>query len=181
MTHEPTLRELRAEFARSRFLAMPIAGTIAWTVAGILGAVLPAGAAALAMFICVGMTFGLGALIGEPLLGKERRDNPLDRLFLLTVLMANLVWAIAIPFFMGAVLAPADPGHPGGADVGALLVDRPALGRPVTRGRAYALSRRGVVSVPGASLRGHPGGDRGHLPDLDRRARDEVPATGRHS
>ena len=26
--------------------------------------------------------------------------NELDRLFLLTVLMANLVWAIAIPFFM---------------------------------------------------------------------------------
>jgi ethanolamine transporter EutH len=104
MTHDPTLSDLRAEFGRGRFLAMPIAGAIAWTAAGVLGALLPTGAAALAMFFCIGMTFGLGVLIGrilgEDLLGKERRDNPLDRLFLLTVLMANLVWGIAIPFFM---------------------------------------------------------------------------------
>ncbi|MGH7274515.1 MAG: DUF7010 family protein [Nitrospiria bacterium] len=99
-----TLREVRADFANRRFLAMPIAGAIAWTVAGILGAVLPVGLASLALFICTGMIFGLAVLIspllGEDLLGRKRKPNELDRLFMLTLLMANLVWAIVIPFFM---------------------------------------------------------------------------------
>lgn len=99
-----TLSELRAHFGNSRFLAMPISGTICWTVAGILGAVLPMGAAAIAFFICIGMTFLVGAVIGhfigEDIIGGSKKMNELDRLFLLTVLMANLVWAIAIPFFM---------------------------------------------------------------------------------
>jgi len=76
MSSNPTLRELRAEFGRSRMIAMPIAGAIAWTVTGI------------------------GPLIGEDLLGRQRKKTELNSLFLLTVLMANLVWAIAIPFFM---------------------------------------------------------------------------------
>ena len=104
MSSNPTLRELRAEFGRSRMIAMPIAGAIAWTITGVCGAVLPLGLAAWALFICTGMTFGLGVLIGpligEDLLGRQRKKTELDNLFLLTVLMANLVWAIAIPFFM---------------------------------------------------------------------------------
>ena len=103
MSSNPTLTELRAEFAGRRFLAMPIAGAIGWTVAGVLGAVLPR-FAWLALFICTGMIFLLGFLVarflGEDLLGKTRKNNELDRLFMLTVLMASLVWAIAIPFFM---------------------------------------------------------------------------------
>ena len=103
MSLDPTLRELRAEFAGRRFLAMPIAGAIAWTIAGVLGALLPA-LAWLALFICTGIIFPVGLLVarflGEDLLGKTRKNNEFDRLFLLTVLMANLVWAIAIPFFM---------------------------------------------------------------------------------
>jgi hypothetical protein len=99
-----TLSEVRALFGSSRFLAMPISGTICWTVTGILGALLPMGVAAIAMFICIGMTFLLGAFIGrfigEDIIGSSKKMNELDRLFLLTVLMANLVWAIAIPFFM---------------------------------------------------------------------------------
>jgi len=99
-----TLSELRADFGRHRMLAMPIAGTIGWTAAGILGALLPVKAAALAMFICVGMVFLLGVvigrLIGEPIIDSNRKNSELDNLFLLTVLMANLVWAIAVPFFL---------------------------------------------------------------------------------
>ena len=45
MTSNAGLEAIRVEFARSRFLAMPIAGTIGWTIAGILGTVLPTGAA----------------------------------------------------------------------------------------------------------------------------------------
>jgi hypothetical protein len=34
-----SLEQQRLEFSQSRFLAMPIAGTIAWTVIGIAGAI----------------------------------------------------------------------------------------------------------------------------------------------
>jgi hypothetical protein len=104
MSSNQTLDELRAEFGKSRMIAMPIAGTIAWTATGICGAVLPLGLAAWALFICTGMTFGLAVLIaplvGEDLLGRKGEKTELDDLFLLTILMANLAWAIAIPFFM---------------------------------------------------------------------------------
>jgi hypothetical protein len=83
---------------------MPIAGTIAWSIIGVAGAFVPVGLAAWVLFICTGMIFGIGLLVarflGEDLLGKTRQNNAFDRLFLLTVLMAYLVFAIAIPFFM---------------------------------------------------------------------------------
>ena len=99
-----SLDEQRAEFARGRFLAMPIAGTIVWSVIGIAGALLPIGLAAWVLFIATGSTFGLGLLIarltGEDLLGKTMQKNAFDDLFFLTVVMAWLVFAIAVPFFM---------------------------------------------------------------------------------
>jgi hypothetical protein len=99
-----TLDQQRAEFARGPLLAMPIAGAIAWTAIGIAGALLPIPLAAWALFIGTGMIFYLGLgvarLTGEDLLGKTRKNNTFDRLFLLTVLMACLVYAIAIPFFL---------------------------------------------------------------------------------
>lgn len=76
-----TLDDHRAEFARNRFLAMPIAGSIAWLVIGVCGALLPVGLAAWVLFIATGSIFGLGLLIarwtGEDLLGKTRPDNAL--------------------------------------------------------------------------------------------------------
>ena len=55
------------------------------------------------MFLCTGSIFPLGLLVarltGEDLLGTKS-NNELDRLFGLTILMANLVWGIGIPFFM---------------------------------------------------------------------------------
>ena len=99
-----SLDEQRREFSRSRFLAMPIAGTIAWIVIGIAGAFVPVGLAAWILFICTGMIFALGLLIapflGEDLIGRTRNNNEFDRLFFQSVLMAWLVFAIAIPFFM---------------------------------------------------------------------------------
>ena len=99
-----SLEEQRVEFSRSRLLAMPIAGTIAWTIIGIAGAFVPVGLAAWILFICTGMIFGLGLIIarfvGEDLLGKTRDNNEFDQLFFQTVLMSWLVFAIAIPFFM---------------------------------------------------------------------------------
>lgn len=106
MTELParTLEEQRAEFARSRFIAMPIAGTVAWAVIGICGLFLPVGLAAWVLFIGTGSIFGLGLLVarlvGEDLLGKTRPHNAFDDLFFHTIIMAWLVFAIAIPFYM---------------------------------------------------------------------------------
>ena len=103
MPSTATLQEVRDDFAQNRMVAMPIAGTIGWTVAGILGALLPVKQAALAMFICVGMIFYLGILVGhltgEPIVGAKAKKSELDPLFMLTIVMACLVFAIAIPFY----------------------------------------------------------------------------------
>ena len=100
----PTLDEQRLEFSRSRFLAMPIAGTIAWAIVGITGGFVSVGLASWILFICTGSIFGLGLivarLVGEDLIGKTRDQNEFDRLFFASVQMAWLVFAIAIPFFM---------------------------------------------------------------------------------
>jgi len=102
-TAAATLEEQRASFARSPFLAMPIAGTIAWTAIGIAGLILPIRLASWALFIGTGMIFSLGLVVakftGEDLLGKQRPGNPFDALFMRGVVMAWLVFAIAIPFF----------------------------------------------------------------------------------
>ena len=103
MATDRTLSELRAEFGQSRFLAMPIAGTVAWAAAGVFGAILPEDSASIALFFCTGAIFPLGLLIarftGEDLLGTKSY-NALDRLFGLSILMANLVWGIVIPFWL---------------------------------------------------------------------------------
>ena len=83
---------------------MPLAGTIAWAAIGVAGALLPLTWAVWAVFIGSGSIFYLALLIsrftGEDLLGKKGRKNFFDRLFLLTVVMALLVYAVAIPFFL---------------------------------------------------------------------------------
>jgi hypothetical protein len=93
MPSDATLQELRAGFAGGRrFFALPLAGVVAWTLAGVLGAILPTFAAALALFFCTGMTFPLGLLIarftGENLMDRE---SELGRLMGLNVLMTSLV------------------------------------------------------------------------------------------
>lgn len=97
-----SLDEQRLEFSRSRFLAMPIAGTIAWTVIGMAGAFVPVELAAWVLFIGTGTIFlialVLARFLGEDLIGKTQ--NEFDNLFFKTVQMAWLVFAIAIPFFM---------------------------------------------------------------------------------
>ena len=100
---ERSLEVQRAEFARSPFLAMPIAGTIAWAAIGVCGALLPVGLAAWALFLGTGSIFGLGLLVarftGEDLMGRKGARNVFDDLFFSTVVMSWLVFAIAIPFF----------------------------------------------------------------------------------
>jgi hypothetical protein len=61
------------------------------------------GPASIALFISTGAILPLGLLVsrftGEDLLGGES-NNELDRLFGRNILMANLAWAIAIPFWL---------------------------------------------------------------------------------
>jgi hypothetical protein len=103
-THRLSLDRQHAAFVTNRFIAMPVAGTIAWTGIGVAGALLPPGLAVWAVFIGTGMIFYLGLavarLTGEDLLGKKRQSEFFDRVFLSAVGMSVMVYAIAIPFFL---------------------------------------------------------------------------------
>jgi len=98
-----SLDEQRAEFARRRGLAMPLAGMIVWTVIGIVGAFLPPILAVWSLFIGAGFIAYLGIMLsrftGEDFLDKNKPKNVFDNLFFHCVAMALLVYAIAIPFY----------------------------------------------------------------------------------
>lgn len=98
-----TLDEQRREFAQRRFLAMPLAGAVAWTIVGVAGVFLPPGLEVWVFFGATGSILYLGMffsrLTGENFLDKEGPKNTFDELFLRTVGAAVLVFAIAIPFF----------------------------------------------------------------------------------
>ncbi|WEN15325.1 hypothetical protein PY254_01195 [Rhodanobacter sp. AS-Z3] len=99
-----SLDQQREEFARRRLLAMPLAGCVAWLVAGVAGACLSPLYAVWALFIATGCIAYLGIFLsrftGENFLDKSRPKNAFDSLFMLTVLMSVLVYAIALPFFL---------------------------------------------------------------------------------
>jgi len=99
-----TLEEQRDEYSQRRFLAMPLAGTIAWSVVGLAGVFLSTENAAWVLFIATGCIVYLGLFIsrftGENFLDKSKEKNTFDGLFLYTVMMALLVYSIAIPFFL---------------------------------------------------------------------------------
>ncbi len=107
MANQPpaaTLDDQLEVFRRGRFLAMPIAGALVWSAIGVAGAALPTIGAVWSIFIGTGVIFyvglGVAKLTGEDLLGRERKGNLFDRLFLLATFQAVLVYAIAIPFFL---------------------------------------------------------------------------------
>jgi hypothetical protein len=102
----PTLRTLdeqRREFAQRRGLAMPLAGAVAWSIVGVAGVFLQPGLEVWVLFGATGSIIYLGLLFsrftGENFADKRRPKNVFDGLFLRTVAMAVLVYAIAIPFF----------------------------------------------------------------------------------
>src|SRR5436190_9097496 len=98
-----SLDEQRAEYARRRGLAMPLAGSIVWTLIGIAGAFLPPILAVWSLFIGTGFIAYLGIMLsrftGENFLDKNKPKNVFDSLFFHCLAMALLVYAIAIPFF----------------------------------------------------------------------------------
>ena len=98
------LDDQHAAFLESKFLAMPIAGAIMWTVIGVAGALLPLAGAVWAVYIGTGTIFYLGLAIarltGEDVLGRQHKGNTFDRVFLFSIGSALLVYGIAIPFFL---------------------------------------------------------------------------------
>jgi hypothetical protein len=98
-----SLDEQRVEFAGRRGLAMPLAGSMVWTLIGIAGAILPPILAVWSLFIGTGLIAYLGMMLsrftGENFLDKNKPKNAFDGLFFHCVAMALLVYAIAIPFF----------------------------------------------------------------------------------
>lgn len=98
------LDQQRAAYRQRRFIAMPIAGTIAWLAVGIGSMFLSLQASAYLLFGATGVIVYLGIFIskftGEDFLDKTRPKNAFDSFFFYTVAMAVVVYAIAIPFFL---------------------------------------------------------------------------------
>ena len=97
------LEQARTAFARSRFLAMPLAGTVAWLVVAGGGLMdISDGQRMLLTYVATGcivyLGMGLSYLTGERFLDKAHRANPFNTLFMATISMSLLVFAIAIPF-----------------------------------------------------------------------------------
>ena len=102
MQHDLTLEQHRAAFCQRRFLAMPLAGTVAWALVGIGSLRLDPFEASMLLFGAVGcivyLAMLLGRLTGENFSGGF--GNPFDRLFFVGMFQAWLTLAIVIPFFM---------------------------------------------------------------------------------
>src|SRR6266404_1718144 len=77
-----SLDDQRAEYARRRGLAMPLAGLIVWTLIGIAGAFLPPILAVWSLFIGTGFIAYLGITLsrftGENFLDKNKPKNVFD-------------------------------------------------------------------------------------------------------
>lgn len=103
-TETRSLETQRQEFAQRKFLAMPFAGIIMWTIVGIGGIFLPPQLETWLLFICTGFIASLGMFIskftGENFLDKKKLKNTFDNLFFFAMGEALLVYSIAIPFFM---------------------------------------------------------------------------------
>jgi hypothetical protein len=99
-----TLEEQKNEFKRSKLLATPIAGLIAWFIVLISGLFFSEEITVWVLFIATGsivyLGMGISKLTGENFLDASKPKNTFNTLFFYTVAQAILVYAIAIPFFI---------------------------------------------------------------------------------
>lgn len=102
----PLDQELAA-FRQRRFLAMPLAGSIAWALVAVAGQLLDTRWHLLSVFVATGLIvylgIGLSSLTGEHFLRRDTQRNRFNGLFMLCMGQALLTYAIAIP------VAIADP------------------------------------------------------------------------
>jgi hypothetical protein len=174
MTAQPTrsLEEQRKEFSQSRFLAMPIAGAIAWTIIGITSPFVSVGLAAWILFICTGMILWPRAHHCPLSRRRSYREDSQYQRVRPAVLRHRADGVAGVcdcdPLFLGRAYIPtAQRGHPGRTDVVALLVDHPALDRHLPRLCAYSICNCCLVSLPGPALCGDPCYYCHHLSDHD--------------
>lgn len=99
-----SLEEQREAFSKQKFLATPLSGLIAWLLVGISGLYFNDTVTVWILFAATGSIVYLALFIskftGENFLDKTKPKNVFDRLFMLSVAQAVLVYAIAIPFFL---------------------------------------------------------------------------------
>ncbi|MFZ6819015.1 DUF7010 family protein [Undibacterium sp. Ji22W] len=100
-----SLDQQLAEFRQRRFLAMPLAGILVWSVLILTGMLFNPKAQVLAVFIGTGsivyVAMFLSKLTGEQLkFESNKKRNFFDTLFLSAVAMSFLCYALAIPYFL---------------------------------------------------------------------------------
>lgn len=102
-THNHSLNELRVDFENSsnRAMSMPMAGTLIWTLVGMLSLFVDNTTAIFILLFGTGGIFpiamGIAKLRNENLISAI---NPLAKLMGLCVLMVNLLWALHIPILL---------------------------------------------------------------------------------
>lgn len=104
MSIELSLDQHRRNFASRRFLTVPLAGALCWLVAGVINLFVSPFVAAWTLFIATGsivyVAMALSKITGEDFFNRKQPKNPFDNLFLRSIIMALMVYAIAIPFFI---------------------------------------------------------------------------------
>ena len=99
-----TLEQQRIAFSKKRFLAMPLAGSIVWTIIGIIGATMPPVWQVWSVWIGCGSIVYLGMalapILGEDFFNKQTPNNAFNHLFMVGLVMALLVFSLALPFAM---------------------------------------------------------------------------------
>ncbi|SUI81781.1 DUF7010 family protein [Shewanella morhuae] len=93
------------EYRQQRALAMPLSGMIVWILLFALSFVLPPSQLVMAVFIGTGsivyLAMGISRLTGENMSFKKKNErNWFDNVFLASVGMSFLTFAITIPFSM---------------------------------------------------------------------------------
>ena len=96
-----SLDQQRESFKQKRFIAMPLAGTIVWSIIGINAPFLSEQAITWMLYLGTGAIFYLGAglsyITGERFFDKKAQKNSFDGLFYVGMIMSLLVFAIALP------------------------------------------------------------------------------------
>ncbi|GAA6185237.1 hypothetical protein [Aliiglaciecola sp. NS0011-25] len=98
-----TLDQQREQFRQRRFLAMPLAGMIVWSIIGFIGFFVESMEIKVwSVWLGCGAIFYLGIffakLTGEDFFNRKGPKNEFDNLFMAGVVMALLVFAIVMPF-----------------------------------------------------------------------------------
>jgi len=104
-----SLEQYRQEFKQKKLITTPLAGMIVWAILGTMSLFIPAQKMVLPFYIGTGSIFYLALFIskftGEKLIAKKGEMNPFDSLFLYTVVMSLMCFAIVVPFIQENHLA----------------------------------------------------------------------------